>query len=273
MLTPGKVSPTRIKGDTWYTTGHESIPERNLSISASKVAWVLTAVTALLVMLHIISVILEFRLPPEAKIRRVATQFFNLGEEGNFPTFFSALILLLASLICFYIHYAEQTYLKRTRKHWMILASAFLFLSFDEAIQIHEQSMVVVHYLMPKLPAMFASAWVIPYAIIAVLAALYFLKFIISLPSRTRNLFIVAGFVFVTGALLLEVLEAILNEKYGTQNFLFLSVITLQETMEMIGVTIFIYGLLDYIATYHQELKIKVKSRSVTGFPLTSTNQ
>lgn len=141
-----------------------------------------------------------------------------------------------------------------------MLGLVFLFLTLDEAVQIHEQTMVVVHYLLPGLPSTLASAWVIPYALLALAAGLYFLKFVLKLPSRTRNLFILAGGIFVLGALGLEVAESYFYDNYGAAHIFSLSVFTLQELLEMIGVTLFIYALLDYISSYHQQLIITVRT-------------
>lgn len=50
-------------------------------------------------------------------------------------------------------------------------------------------------------------AWVIPYAVFAVVVAVAFVRFLGHLPSRTRLGFLVSGGLYVSGALGLELLE------------------------------------------------------------------
>ncbi len=252
-----KVSGTRT---IVHEVNNNGSGARHFSLSANRVTKGLLVIIAIMLVFHIIALALELKLPPEEKLRRVATQFFNFGHEANFPTYFSALILLASSVLCFYISFAERNYRGNKNRHWQILGFVFVFLSFDEAVQIHEQTMVVVHYLMPGLPSMLASAWVIPYALLAIAGGIYFLKFVISLPARTRNLFIISGGMFVAGALGLEMVESYFNEKYGDVHVYSLMVFTLQELLEMVGITFFIYALLDYISSFHKQSLITVNS-------------
>ncbi|RYY30106.1 MAG: hypothetical protein EOO04_05565, partial [Chitinophagaceae bacterium] len=191
MYSPNQATKTTNVNSLNQTVSPDNTA-RHFSLSASRVTRALLKVIGVLLVFHIIALALEGNMPPEQKLRRVATQFFNFGHEANFPTFFSSLILLASAILCFYISFGERKYRQDKNRHWQMLGLVFLFLTLDEAVQIHEQTMVVVHYLLPGLPSTLASAWVIPYAVLALAAGLYFLKFVLKLPSRTRNLFILA---------------------------------------------------------------------------------
>jgi hypothetical protein len=76
----------------------------------------------------------------------------------------------------------------------------------------------------------------------------------LSLPSKVRNLFIVAGCVYVSGALGCELIEGFYKKNYPGDNSIMGLYVVIEEIFEMIGITIFVYALLDYVAS----LKIKI---------------
>jgi hypothetical protein len=67
------------------------------------------------------------------------------------------------------------------------------------------------------------------------------------LPARTRRLFLAAGAIFVAGAIGVEAVSGMQASLHGEQNLTYHLVITVEELLEMTGIVIFIYALLDYI--------------------------
>lgn len=218
----------------------------------------LALITLLLTVSHLWAVYLESTFPEQSKMRRVIVQYFHFGNEANFPTFFSALLLLLSSTISFCLYKLDLVGAnKQNVRYWLTLSLILLFLSADEAVQIHEQLMSVTHYLIPNLSSILASAWVVPYALIALVVAFYFLRFVFRLPKKTRNLVIAAGFTFVSGALALEIVETYLHSEYGVKHILFTLNILVQELLEMTGIVLFVYALLDYLSSRHKGVLVK----------------
>ena len=239
------------------TRSHDEV---SLLLTPRTITVFLLVITFILVIAHVIAVSLEINLPEESKIRRVIVQYFYFGSEANFPTYFSALLLLVSSILSFYIYKIDSLRNDiKNLKYWRSISLILLFLSMDEAVQIHEQMMSVMHYLIPNLPDILASAWVIPYALIFLFIAFFFSKFILSLPYKTRNLIILAGLTFVTGAIALEVFESYLYNEYGAKHFTFLIAVTLEELLEMAGIVLFIYALLDYILLRFTRLRVTIK--------------
>jgi uncharacterized membrane protein len=137
---------------------------------------------------------------------------------------------------------------KKQSKYWLILGIIFLLMAYDEASQMHERLNHITRDLLPESSMDFLYfAWVIPYAIVVILIGIYFLRFLKSLPSRTRNLFIAAGAIFVTGALGFEMLTSYYR---GGTDFRIHLVILIEESMEMLGIVFFIYAILDYIKRF-----------------------
>ena len=131
-------------------------------------------------------------------------RLFDLDREGNIPTFYSSSALLLCSALLAIIAFAKKKEDAPYRLHWKALAVIFLFLSLDEASQLHEKMHLPLLYVWSRL---IANIWVIFYAVFVVIFVLAYLRFLADLPRKTRNLFLVAGAIFVGGALGMELIS------------------------------------------------------------------
>ncbi len=90
--------------------------------------------------------------------------------------------------------------------------------------------------------------WVVPYGVATVVIGLAYLKFVWALPKRTRLHFIMAGVIFLTGALGVEMLGAREADLYGYDTVIYCFLYSVEEMLEMLGVVLFIYALLSYLA-------------------------
>ncbi|MBO3116498.1 hypothetical protein J4050_07050 [Winogradskyella sp. DF17] len=136
----------------------------------------------------------------------------------------------------------------------------FYFLAVDEILRIHEHLNVPMRNLFDT-SGVFYFAWVIPYSIIILLLGIYFYKFLLSLPVRTKVLFGLSLVVFVSGAIGIELLEGQQAEDYGMDNTTFFILYTIEESLEMIGSSIFCFALLDYISKTYKEVNLVFNSK------------
>ena len=90
----------------------------------------------------------------------------------------------------------------------------------------------------------------IPYGIALGVFLLFYIKFLLSLPKRIMILFIVSGAIFVAGAIGFEMLASRYFSLYGdiSGGTMYAVFYTFEEFFEMLGIVIFIYTLLSYIA-------------------------
>ncbi|MGB3585591.1 MAG: hypothetical protein WBA23_03570, partial [Tunicatimonas sp.] len=102
-------------------------------------------------------------------------------------------------------------------------------------------------------------AWIIPGALITLGLGIYFLKFLIKLPPETRKQFIIAGSVFVGGALGVELLGGSYAFYYTQDSFSYTMIATLEEFMEMTGIILFIRALLLYLLNHTPNLSIRLE--------------
>lgn len=219
---------------------------RRLARRRCDVTRALTVVAALLVTIHIGWQLFTYWTGRDHLFGLI--RLFHLNKEYNVPTLFSALLLLTAAALLGYIRRHEKQRDARDVAKWTVLAIGFLYMAIDEFGHIHELLILPVRELFGDRPlGMFSYAWVIPAIPIVLALAVYFLGFLRRLPAKTRLGFIIGGVLFVGGAIGFELLEGRHNELYGVQNLTYRTYVTIEETLEMAGVIVFIHTLLHYI--------------------------
>lgn len=83
---------------------------------------------------------------------------------------------------------------------------------------------------------------------IVISASIVFLPFLIKLPSKTRNRFLIAGGVYIEGALIIEIIQSIYYGQVSEPNgYLYLTLFMTEECGEMVGIALFIAALLHFI--------------------------
>ncbi len=216
-----------------------------VSFSARKIIRLLSVATLLLLLAHLASYAVQASV--STSTAEALDGLFNLSRENNFPSYFSAALLLAAALLFYSVQLSVKAVKEKWQQHWRLLAAVMVFLSVDEAVQLHERLPSVTGSLFQNFESGFLHfAWVIPYTALFLAVAAYFLKFVLALPLRTRNLFLLSGFLYVGGALGFEFLE---GQEVGKNGFSFTYwlMITVEEIMEMAGVIVLIYALLQLL--------------------------
>ena len=205
-----------------------------------------------------ILIVLSENLNYHSKTTSYIKHFFNFHSENNFPAYIASLFLVFAGFLSLLLGFQTGVPGIKNRTKWKVLGGLFLFLAFDEAIQIHEViSQGLRNNLGDQLPGFLHYAWVIPYALLVVVAVLYFFSFIWNLPSRLRNLIFLAGFVYVFGALGLEVVESYIDTNMGTDNLLYKFLVTTEEAMEMLGIAIICYAFSLHLASWGARIRFR----------------
>jgi len=182
---------------------------------------------------------------------------FDLNTEGNIASFYSSItIFISATLLGFIAFFRKKNNLSYVL--WFFLSIVFLFLSIDEASQLHERVGVLFEDNL-NLTGYLSWAWVVPYGILVIIfSVVYYFKFLPQLPKKIYWLFIISGSIYVTGALGFEMLAA---KNYNSPLFSeILNAIyySIEEFLEMLGIALFIYSLLLYIK---EEIIISIKKQ------------
>jgi hypothetical protein len=179
---------------------------------------------------------------------RALTLLLDLDHEGNIPTLFSVLLFVIAGLQLLAMYRLDRV-AGSGRWQWRLLAWVCFFFALDEGSQIHEKCIEAVHRLMGGIPhALLTYAWVVPYGIATALLIFLIGPFLLRLPKRTLTVIVIAGTMYISGALITEMLEGAATVDGGETSTFYLLLNTMEETLEMVGLVIFNYALLDRLA-------------------------
>jgi hypothetical protein len=191
-------------------------------------------------------------------------RLLHLDGENNVPAWYSCAALLLCSAVLGIIGLHHRQAADKYARHWLALAIVFLYLSIDEGASIHEMADLPIHhrleaigYLDAILP-MIGMAWVLAGVLFSVIVFLAFWRFLLHLPIATRLLFLVAGGLYVGGAVGLEAVEGRYFPEGADHTFILELIVALEEALEMLGVILFLYSLMAYMAEQGIRLEIVV---------------
>ncbi|WP_336495267.1 hypothetical protein [Aliivibrio fischeri] len=184
-------------------------------------------------------------------------RLFNVDKEMNVPTLYSSCAMIFASVLLAliaYVHFNKnEQYLA-----WAGLSAIFLFLALDEMTELHEMLVGPVRNSLNTTGILY-FAWVIPYAALLLVFGLTYFKFLFRLPTNTRNRLILAGIIYVSGALVMELIGGKIAEQYSTDALIYAISYTIEETLEMLGIATLIYTATTYISEQFPTLSVQIK--------------
>jgi hypothetical protein len=234
-----------------------------IHVSAKRCAVALGLITALVVAASIGASFLSFvpiHNPLLTHVRETVVRLAWLDEECNIPAWYSAGLLLACSFLLVIIASAHRQLGDGYAARWLGLSLIFGFLSLDETAQLHELSIAPLRQVFHPTGFLYYP-WIILGGIGLALFLLSYLRFLAKLPRRTWRLFVLAGVLFVGGALGVEAVSAKLASLHGEHTSSYHAITTLEELLEMAGLVVFIYALLDYISRQFTTLRVHVASR------------
>lgn len=165
----------------------------------------------------------------------LVTDLFRLSGESTIPTWYSSFLLLACGTALLIIARVRER-----RADWALLGAIFVYMSVDELVQIHE----LLNGTAPLTGAIYFG-WVLPATAVVILLAVRFVPFLLALPARRRRQFFVAGAVYIGAALALEVPLGQLAVSDGLQSFAYRLLDTVEEALEIVGLSLFLVALLE----------------------------
>jgi len=172
-------------------------------------------------------------------------RLLDVGDEQSIPTYFSVLNLLLASILLLVIYIFESRKQIKGSLFWLLLSLVFFYLSVDESASIHENFVEVNTFLVNKgviNQVLDTHQW-LPFSLLfLVLFSFVFIPFFKHLNKVTLRNFFIAGFVFISGAVGLEYLGAVMLETgfvESRSDLIFAIRRLCEEGLEIYGIVIF----------------------------------
>jgi hypothetical protein len=177
-------------------------------------------------------------------------RWFDLDAELAFPAWYSSMLLAACSFLTAFA--ASQG--GRPATHLWVISVVLIFMSADEAITLHEYLAIL---LLPGVTftGFLSFSWVVVGAALALLVGLALLPVLWWVPRPTAIGVAASGFVYLTGALGMEMVAAAL---FDVDSFFKWLPNIFEEGFEILGVNILLWTILGYL-----------RSTSVpTGVPL-----
>lgn len=227
-----------------------------VSIEPGHTAKILSSLVAVFALLSLATIALRFGF---GHVSGFVHQFY-LGNEYTLPNFFASLLLLGASALLAIIASRKYEIGGKFRRHWLALAIIFFCISASEILRLHENLNRPMREVFGA-EGFFYFGWVIPGLALVLLLALAYFRFLLHLKKRYRLLFLASAATYVGGALGLEMVSAHYAEMHGRDSPAYALLATDGETMELLGVTLFIYALLEYIEGHLREVRFRLGRR------------
>lgn len=231
-------------------------PERRagepLLIAPRRIALVLGSVAALLIAAHLVLALNYYVLGIDVFGATMLWVLFDLTGEVTVPTWYASSLLLLASGLLALVAAIGWRLRDRGVRQWGGLAALFLLLSVDEASDLHG----AVSYRLQAAydtDGLLAYPWVLPGAIFAVIVAVIYIPFLRRLPRATRRGFLLAGGLYIGGALGLEVIEAV-TDPAREMPMRYMTLVAIEEGLEKAGVIVLIATLLTHLGCRYPAL-------------------
>ncbi len=213
-----------------------------IRIKAQKVTFILLVFAGLLILASISGQLIKLYTGHDFAYGLIPA--FDLDGEQNIPSYFSSIILLYSALLFGIIALSKRT--KPYFYHWFTLTLVVIYLSIDELVCIHESWTEPMRMLFSTKGFLY-YAWIIPAILGAVVFLICFRKFFLHLPSKTKRFLGIAIILYVGGGVGLEFIGGWISSLYGEKNLAIIIESTFEETLEMLGVIVLTYGLLDYL--------------------------
>lgn len=187
-------------------------------------------------------------------------QEFDVNSEANVTSYYSVSLAILSSLLFFVVAYHKYADKDKYRLQWAALGFLLLYISMDDASVIHEK---FSRYLkgMSDLGGWFEYKWVIIGLLAVGIIGVAFFRFWLHLDTRFKILFLLAGGMFFGGAVGFELIGGRWAYSFGSKNFVYSVLTTLEQGLQYAGLTTMIYSLLLYLKSYAPQFNVSIAAK------------
>jgi hypothetical protein len=230
-----------------------------ISLNPSVITRLLGIVALLLILASILGQISKFLFGHGSLYGLVL--LFHLDAEQNIPTYFSMLLMLLTALLLLLIAILNKNHRMPHVSKWVILSCWFQFMAFDEAFQVHERLILPIRKLLGNINlGIFHFAWTIPAIILVIFLGLFFRQFLFYLSATVRFRFLISAALYIGGALGVELIGGGYAKSYGTENWIYSMITTVEESLEIAGLIFFIWTLLKYCGSNYKKVQLRFEA-------------
>ncbi len=173
---------------------------------------------------------------------------FDFDDEASVMTWLSQFLFIVLGAAAFFAAHMEK---KRALKViWFVPGLIATLFSIDETSTIHEYLLEQIHVALFKddAPTVLDNGWVIVLPFILLICGLFLWQIVKYLPKKTVGLIAIGGVVFLSGAVLVDIITSSIPESPFITQGIF---VALEEVGELLGVAAVIYATCSYIENKH----------------------
>jgi len=172
---------------------------------------------------------------------------FDLDRENNVPSFFSGGLFLLNAMLLWLV--GQQPARHHGSRVWYALAAVFVFLSYDEMFGVHERLTRPLREAFHT-GGLLYYAWVIAYVMPVIALIWWFYPTWRRLSADVRRQLLVAGCLFLLGAVVMEMINGAYDEAFGHRRSLAWGLLSaVEESLEMAGLIALAHALLGLLSS------------------------
>jgi len=185
---------------------------------------------------------------------------FQLSAENNIPAFFSGCLFLINAALLILIWKAKRINAD-PQTIWAFLSGLFLFLAFDELFKVHELLIDPLRETLGTFGLLY-FAWVIVYGAGVVLLSFLFFPVWWRLNKTVKLWLALSAIIYLGGALGFEMVGGAYFEAIEQKgDLIYGALYTIEESLEMAGLIMFIYALLLLLQKEFDEVTIIISDK------------
>lgn len=199
---------------------------------------------------------------------RADTDFFgwdliNLDGEANLPAWFSGILLFAGGIATLLVARVARGTEPRNIVPWTVLAIAFVILSADEIIQLHELTKGPLR-AWREWTGVLMFPWVIWAIPLVLVAGAAFIPFLMRVNRATARRLVIAGSIYVFGAIVMEMVAGPVIE-WRSRGNVYALCFMLEESGEIVGAVLYLRAVLLHLAGSVGSLSVDLKAGSARG--------
>lgn len=212
-------------------------------LGANRIVTALGACTAIVILLGLLQMLFVATYGTDTMLRDL--RHFALDGELNVGSWYSSLLMTAAALVCFLLARLDPD--ARQGPFWLVLSVLFLAMSLDETASFHEP---LIDILAPaaEWSDLFHHAWVVVAIPFVIAFGLFSIPFLLRLERGVAIGFVIAGALFVFGALVMEMIDGVIRLRLGYDSLAYKTGALLEDVFELLGMTLFVATALRYLA-------------------------
>ncbi len=254
----GKQPVNDVTAHTESTAGESRGGELHLSVPRLVTSLALTAVA--LTAVYVLTQESAIRFFPLPEWLTTIYRFFDVDEELSIPTWFSQILLLLISVFSVVAAKLQREINPLHSRAWGFLAVVFLIASLDEGVGFHEMLVGPMWVVLGIDDAQLTMVWILPALLVVALSVLVLAPFLVTLDRSVRRLIIGGGIVFLTGAVVIELLSVVIrlgsDELAAWWARVGFVATGLEELLEMLGAIVILWGVATQIARLSGSIRL-----------------